>query len=59
MSAPKGSNARKGWTMRVQRGKWFMDSKGNWHKKNLLNKKSPYYDESVGNSTHIPTRRRR
>ncbi|MFD1739229.1 polymorphic toxin type 30 domain-containing protein [Bacillus salitolerans] len=57
LSAPIGSNANMGWTMRVQRGKWFMDSQGNWHKNNLLNKNSPFFNETIANQTHISIKR--
>lgn len=34
--------------------KWTMDSKGNFHKGNVLRENSPHYDESIANDTHIP-----
>uniref|UniRef100_UPI00047C1EE6 polymorphic toxin type 30 domain-containing protein n=1 Tax=Fictibacillus gelatini TaxID=225985 RepID=UPI00047C1EE6 len=59
LSAPNGSNASKGWIMRVQRGKWFMDSQGNWHKRNLLSPNSPFFDEKIADQTHIPIKKLR
>ena len=59
-SAPSNSNAAKGWVYRVELkpanlgGKWQMDSNGTFHKNNLTNKNSDYFDESIANDTHIP-----
>ncbi|MFS0579288.1 polymorphic toxin type 30 domain-containing protein [Brevibacillus sp. 179-C9.3 HS] len=59
-TAPPGSNAANGWIYRVEvkqvnpKWKWTMDSNGNFHKENVLREKSPYYDESIANDTHIP-----
>ncbi|MGO4532659.1 polymorphic toxin type 30 domain-containing protein [Paenibacillus sp. 2TAF8] len=59
-TAPLGSNAANGWIYRVEvkqvdpKWKWTMDSNGNFHKENVLREKSPYYDESIANETHIP-----
>ncbi|MDQ0087490.1 uncharacterized protein YukE [Paenibacillus anaericanus] len=59
-TAPSGSNAANGWIYRVEvkqvnpKWKWTMDSKGNFHKENVLRENSPNYDESIANETHIP-----
>lgn len=53
-SAPAGSNASENWTVRVQRGREFMDENGVFHKQNKMNPRSPHYDEKVANDTHIP-----
>ncbi|WP_193726779.1 polymorphic toxin type 30 domain-containing protein [Paenibacillus guangzhouensis] len=59
-TAPSGSNAANGWIYRVEvkqvnpKWKWTMDSKGNFHKENVLRENSPHYDESIANDTHIP-----
>ncbi len=58
-SAPNGSNASQGWIYRVEvkpknvGGKWYMDSSGNFHKENILNESSPFYNETIANNTHI------
>lgn len=52
--APEGSNSSKGWIVRIQRDKQYMDSSGSFHRKNLLNRRSLRYNKAVANDTHIP-----
>lgn len=52
--APKGSNASNGWIVRVQKGKQYMDSDGEFHPPGVSNLDSPFYNEKVINDTHIP-----
>jgi hypothetical protein len=54
-SAPEGSNSKTGWVFRVQyANKYYMDSNGNFHLENVTNPRSPMYNESIANDTHIP-----
>lgn len=52
-SAPSGSNAANGWIVRVQKGKHYMDSNGDFHPPGIANPSSPYYNEHLINDTHI------
>jgi RHS repeat-associated protein len=58
--APSGSHASKGWIYRVEvrwggKGKtYYMDSKGEFYPENVMNEKSPMYNEIIANDTHIP-----
>jgi RHS repeat-associated protein len=62
-SAPAGSNAGSNWIYRVEvnpsstGGRWYMDSAGNLHKRNIANPRSPHFDPDIANDTHIPLRR--
>jgi hypothetical protein len=53
-SAPQGTNAHDGWVVRVQRGKQYMDSDGNFFHAQSHNPKSPNYNPDAANATHIP-----
>ena len=53
-TAPAGSNAARGWIVRVLAGKSPMDNNGVFHRPGIHNKNSPFYDEDAINATHIP-----
>jgi uncharacterized Zn-binding protein involved in type VI secretion len=53
-SAPAGSNASRGWVVRIFDGKKSMDSNGVYHPPGIFNESSPHYDPSVINDVHIP-----
>lgn len=54
-SAPAGSNAAKGWIVRVQQGKKYLDPiSGDFQPRGITNPNSPHYSEELANSTHIP-----
>ncbi|MBI1928828.1 hypothetical protein HYR99_31860 [Candidatus Poribacteria bacterium] len=53
-SSPIGSNARKGWIVRIQRGGKYLDHNGFFHHRQSHNPRSPYYNPTVANDTHIP-----
>ncbi|GLC30972.1 polymorphic toxin type 30 domain-containing protein [Clostridium omnivorum] len=61
-NAPTGSNGANGWTVRIQKsgggigGKWWLSKDGTtWYKDNVGNERSPAYNSSAWNDTHIPT----
>ena len=57
-SAPAGSNASEGWVVRVQEGKKYLDpTTGKYQPPGITNPSSPYYDETLGNRTHIPIKK--
>lgn len=54
-SAPKGSNASKGWVLRIQEGKKYLDPITlEYQRPGITNIDSPYYNEELANRTHIP-----
>ncbi len=53
-TAPAGSNAALGETYRVQVGGRYMDAQGNLYPRGVHNPKSPSYDPTAANATHIP-----
>jgi len=53
-SAPAGSNAASGWTVRIIRGNRSMDISGNFHPPGIFNPNSPFYDPAAINNIHIP-----
>lgn len=52
--APAGSNAHRGWIVRIFDGKKSMDSRGVYHSPGIFNESSPNYDPSLINDVHIP-----
>ncbi len=56
-SAPEGSNAAKGWILRIQEGKKYLDPVSlEFQKQGIANIDSPYYNEKIANRTHIPVK---
>ncbi|MEK4171456.1 polymorphic toxin type 30 domain-containing protein [Lysinibacillus sp. FSL L8-0312] len=54
-SAPPGSNAAKGWIVRVQEGKKYLDPvTGEYQPPGISKSDSPFYNEDLANRTHIP-----
>ncbi|WP_271001330.1 polymorphic toxin type 30 domain-containing protein [Listeria seeligeri] len=54
-SAPEGSNAAKGWIVRVKKGKKYLDSiSGEFQPPGISRPDSEFYNEELINSTHIP-----
>lgn len=53
-SAPRGSNAAKGWIIRILRGKHSMDTDGTFHPPGIFNPSSPFHDPALVNRIHIP-----
>jgi hypothetical protein len=53
-SAPAGSNASRGWVVRIFNGKKSMDTDGVYHPPGIFNESSPNYDPSLINDVHIP-----
>jgi len=53
--APAGSNAARGWVLRVTYGNKFMDAVGNFYTENAIkNPASSNYHPDNANNTHIP-----
>jgi Bacterial toxin 30 len=53
-NAPAGSNAARGWILRVKCGHDYMDADGNFYKESIENPRSPNYNPDAINQTHIP-----
>lgn len=51
---PAGSNAARGWVLRVKRGSEYMDAAGTFYKDSIENPLSPNYNPAAINDTHIP-----
>lgn len=49
-----GKNASQGWIVRIQCGKHYMDSSGNFQPPGIYRENSPSFNESICNDTHIP-----
>jgi hypothetical protein len=50
-----GLNAASGWVLRVRRGREYMDGQGTFYRpESLFNQRSPYYNSTAANDTHIP-----
>lgn len=50
-----GSHAASGWVLRVKYGKGYMDTTGTFYsQKALFNPRSPYYNPTAANATHMP-----
>ena len=54
IEAPRGSNAAKGWVVRIKRDNYYTDSLGNFYKQNWLQPTSSKYNPANANATHIP-----
>jgi Bacterial toxin 30 len=55
INATVGSNAASGWVLRVRYGKEYMDVAGTFYsQKALYNPRSPYYNPTAANDTHMP-----
>lgn len=53
--APSGSNASKGWVVRIQRGRQYYDSIINqFQPAKYTNPNGEFFDEGIMNNTHIP-----
>ncbi len=54
-SAPVGSNASNGWTVRIQRGRQYYDYTTNdFQPAKFTNPTGDFFDEIIMNNTHIP-----
>ncbi|MBP1016103.1 MULTISPECIES: polymorphic toxin type 30 domain-containing protein [Serratia] len=53
-TAPVGSNASKGWVVRIMDGKKSMDVNGNYHPPGIFKENSPSYSQTIINDVHIP-----
>ena len=54
-SAPTGSNAAKGWIVRVQEGKKYLNPvTGEYQPPGISTPDGPFYNENLANRTHIP-----
>jgi hypothetical protein len=51
---PAGSNAKRGWVLRVKRRHEYMDAAGTFYKDSIENPRSPNYNPIAINDTHIP-----
>lgn len=52
--SPDGNYILRGWTVRVQRNYWYMDSSGNFHPAKVAQKDGDNADACIINDTHIP-----
>ena|SRR5207244_2100808 len=47
-------NALMGWTVRISRGRQFMDDRGVFHARGKVSPRSDEFEEFIANATHIP-----
>ncbi|MDE9465892.1 RHS repeat-associated core domain-containing protein [Xenorhabdus bovienii] len=54
VNAPPGSNAARGWVVRIFDGQKSMDIHGNYHPPGIFNRRSPNFSQTLIDDVHIP-----